>query len=333
MMEYYVYRLKFDTPVHFGAAHQGGKLEQSDYTLSSDTLFSAICCELAQHGEDELLAEVIEKNKQGSLLFSGLFPYKETNKGTAFYLPKPVMYIEPKNDGKGKSLQEIRQQATIRKKQKKVEFIRAGNLNQYMSSLRNGTGFTEENDFGTAALTEKVNCREEEPLPYYVGSFSFYENSGLYLLVGDESKKNKALIDGILTSLGISGIGGKRSSGYGKFSIIGSGERLSEIKTSDGKVLLSMLNSQSEWYMSMSSVIPEKDDMAALKDSQYKLIKRSGFITPLAGESIRKKNSIFAIAAGSCLKAKITGAVAELGESNGHAVLRSGKGLYVGLPL
>lgn len=333
MMEYYIYRLKFDTPVHFGAAQQGGKLEQSEYTFSSDTLFSAMCCELAQYGENEILADLIAKNEQGSLLFSGLFPYKETNKGTSLYLPKPVMYIESKIESKVQSLQEIRQQATIRKKQKKIEFIKAGNLNQYIGSLKNGTGFTEENDFGTSTLTEKVNCREEEPLPYYVGSFSFYENTGLYLLVGDESKKNKAMIDGILKSLGISGIGGKRSSGYGKFSVIGQGERLSEIKSPDGKALLNMLNNQSSWYMSMASVIPEKEDVAILKDSQYKLLKRSGFITPLTGDSIRKKNSIFAIAAGSCLTAKIQGTVAELGSINGHEVLRSGKGLYVGLPL
>ena len=51
-MKYALYPLQFDTPVHFGCAENGGKLEQSSLTYRADSLFGALCYELSAQGDE-----------------------------------------------------------------------------------------------------------------------------------------------------------------------------------------------------------------------------------------------------------------------------------------
>ena len=53
-MEYKLYKLKFDTPVHFGSDKLAVSLEESDFICHSDTLFSALC----QSGTERLSAHL-----------------------------------------------------------------------------------------------------------------------------------------------------------------------------------------------------------------------------------------------------------------------------------
>ena len=334
MMHYYIYRLQFDTPVHFGSAEQGGKLEQIGDTLPSDTLFSALCCELAQHGAENDLQMLVSKMKLGKLLFSSLFPYRENGDELSLFLPKPVLVLESKAAEKRKTLQETRRQATMRKKQKKMNYIRASHIDEYLASLYEGSDFTENNDFGKTALTEKVNCRELEPRPYYVGSFTYYANSGSYILAAFADKKDASEFCVWLKALGLSGIGGKRSSGYGKFHLVNGEEALDKIIGADAEAITQMVSADSaDWQMNLSAIIPKSEEVHILNKSQYKLTKRSGFVTPLSGEEELKKNSIFTLSAGSCFPKRLSGCIVSLGKSNGHDILRAGKGLYVGLSL
>lgn len=74
-------------------------------------------------------------------------------------------------------------------------------------------------EFAAPLVAGRVALREEKPLPYYVGSYVFSEHSGLYFILGVEHEEEFTLIKDLLLSLGYSGIGGKRSSGYGKFEL------------------------------------------------------------------------------------------------------------------
>lgn len=331
-MSIYIYPMQFETAVHFGTAEMGGRLEQVAGTLPSDTLFSAMCCELAQHGEMKLLEKLTAKVSAGDIIFSDLLPYQRKAKEIQLYLPKPVLVVE-RQEEKRQTLQEMRQRSTERKKQKKMEYVRAGNIAKYLISMREGTGFCEPNDFGVAGLSEKVSCRGEEPLPYYVGSFTFYESSGLYLLVSYREDSDEEWFAKTLVVMGLSGIGGKRSSGYGKYHLAGQG-LLSGQAGKDAAALEYMLAQDGmPWQMSISSVLPCEEDLGTVKQSQYKLRKRSGFVTSLEGEHEKKKDSIYILSAGSCMIGRIRGRVVSLGTSNGHEILRAGKGLYVGLAL
>ena len=134
-MNIFAYKLKFLTPVHFGAAELGGKLEAINFCYSSDTLFSALCCELAG---SEFFSKFVDAVAQGKILLSDLLPYTEEK----FYLPKPILLVEGAKKVQRVSLDEVRKQSTQRKKQKKMEYLRAANLKKYLASYRlNAKGF------------------------------------------------------------------------------------------------------------------------------------------------------------------------------------------------
>lgn len=340
----YIYKLEFETPVHFGAAELGGKLETISFSYSSDTLFSALCYELASEQANKLLENFITKSQQGKILLSDLLPYllhevnekksdNEKLKECYFYLPKPVLVIKNDRTNLNVGLDEVRKQATQRKNQKKMEYLRASQFQDYFSALNNSKTFFEKAEFGDEKLIEKVSCREEESLPYYVGNFSFNDNRGLYLIALFEDEQDAFILKDILENIGLTGIGGKRSSGYGKFNLVET-FILSTGVNEDLKAIKNMLvDENANWQMSISSLLPENKDIPVLKKSFYRLKKRSGFVSVLNGEFERKKNSIYMLTSGSCFPKRIPGRIISLNEMNGHSVLRFGKGLYMGLPL
>ena len=319
-MNIFAYKLKFLTPVHFGAAELGGKLEAINFCYSSDTLFSALCCELAG---SEFFSKFVDAVAQGKILLSDLLPYTEEK----FYLPKPLL-SEKKIEHA--PLEEVRRQFTQRKKQKKMEYLRAANLKKYLASLNGGEFFIESANFGVEGLTQKVSCRAEEPLPYYVSEFSFNESSGLYLIAMFDDKNFSDTFAEILKLLGLSGIGGKRSSGLGKFNLAEKINLNLPCANEDLNAVQKMLAAEnSNWQMTISSVLPTAEDIPLLKNSYYKLKKRGGFVT--GGDFDKKKNSVYMIGAGSCLPKKIEGCNVVLNKIDGVEIFRFGRGIFVGL--
>lgn len=229
-------------------------------------------------------------------------------------------------------LDEVRQQFTQRKKLKKLEYLRASNLEKYLSALKTGKSFIENADFGSVNLMQKVSCRENEPLPYYVAGFSFNDDSGLYLIATFDDKKYSDKFTEILKYLGISGIGGKRSSGFGKFQIIDEIILNETCANEDLKAVYKMLTAEnSKWQMCISSILPTAEDIPLLKQSYYRLKKRGGFISISTGNYNHKKNSVYIIGAGSCFLKKIEGSTIILDKFDGKEILRFGKGIFLGL--
>ena len=333
-MSYYLYKLTFDSPVHFGNAEQGGKLEQIGTDYPADTLFSAVCSELALQNETDALNWFISSVSEDKIVFSNLFPYLTNQNGEDFlYLPKPVMTVPPDKPEEKLPLNELKAMATNRKKQKKINYIRCANLNNYYTSLRTGGSFDENAEFGTVSLTQRVSRREELPLPYYVAKYVFKENAGMYFVTRFAEESAVEQFEKIVNLLGFSGIGGKRSSGFGKFHVAGS-LKLDKSCDGDAGILYRLLEDQTAtWQMNVSCLLPFESDLASVKEGQYKLQKRSGFVSVMNDEPEMKKNSVYLIAAGSCFKKRIAGRIVSLGNTGKHEILRYGKGLYVGLTL
>lgn len=316
-----IYKLKFLTPVHFGAAELGGKLESVSFSYGSDKLFGALCCELSEN--ENLLLNFVEKLRREEILFSDLFPYTNNN----FYLPKPILLVDSQKIQERLELGEMRRQATQRKKQKKIEFIRASRFEEYFSAVKRNTPFQEENKFGEIELVQKVSCREEEPLPYYVGTFSFNEESGFYLLTLFEDDRDEQFFRTTLEYLGLSGIGGKRSSGFGKFSLV---EEISleYCMNEDLAAIDKMLtNKSASWQMNLSSLLPSPDEIPTLKKSYFKLKRRGGFVTAIE----RKKNNVCIVTSGSCFPRRLKGELLSADKVSGHEIYRLGKSIYAGL--
>ena len=77
-MNYFLFKLQFDTAVHFGGADSALSLYTSEETLRADTLFSALCHEtLVQHGE-EALEQLCAQVRQGKFLLSDTMPDRKS---------------------------------------------------------------------------------------------------------------------------------------------------------------------------------------------------------------------------------------------------------------
>lgn len=109
-MNYTLYQLEFQNGVRFGS----GNLDSTEITFHADTFFSALFQEALKFGKEK---EFLSRIEEGKLLFSDAFPYM----GKCFYIPKPVIHIEPKAD---------QEQGNSRKKKlfKNLKYIPQENL-------------------------------------------------------------------------------------------------------------------------------------------------------------------------------------------------------------
>lgn len=332
-MAYYLYQLAFDAPVHFGMAEQGGSLAAAGMSYPSDTLFSALCCELAAAGAEEQLRALIEKCRAGDILLSDLLPYREDEDGEMhYYLPKPIRTVLQRGAAPPENLRSARAQSGARKQMKKISYLRASRLTEYLDAQRAGEVFEERDAFSTYGLTTKVNCRTREPYPF--AGISLHAWCGLYAVLYLRDENDAAQMTELFTYLGLSGIGGKRSAGYGRFHLEDDPYDLADAFYEDDAALHTFLeNENAPRQMLLSSLLPHEADVGALRGGTYELRKRSGFITPIGAGAVRKKNSVYMLSAGSCLSQRIPGTIVSVDKEPGYEVLRCGKGLYIGVDM
>lgn len=327
-MMYYIFTLKFLTPVHFGDTANGGGLDKFSLQCSADTLFAALCNEAANKGSDAV-ETLVKKTAEGKIVFSSLFPYWRTaDSDLYFYLPKPLLKLEQEEQQSTKSFEEIKQLATKLKKQKKSTYIRASQINSLLESGGSDRQFAVP-EFAAPLVAGRVALREEKPLPYYVGSYVFSKHSGLYFILGVEHEEEFTFIKDLVLSLGYSGIGGKRSSGYGKFELADNDLMLYD----DGTAIALMLyNEKSKYQMCLAPVCPRVDEIDVVKQGSYKLIKRGGFIASSAAKDNIKRNSIYMLQEGSCFPERLRGQMLQQTvDGLAHDVYRDGIGMFVGL--
>ena len=135
--------------------------------------------------------------------------------------------------------------------------------------------------------------------------------------------------------LGLGGIGGRRSSGFGKFVLKGAPQLLSEDCSGDAGMLKVLLeNKTSSLQMSLSVLCPVQEQIATVKKGAFSLLKRSGFVYNQNSQNFEKRSSVYMLKAGSCFPERVEGRLLEftaLGAQ--HAVYRYGKAVYMGLPV
>lgn len=336
--EYGLFRFHFLTPVRFGDGRGPSGLDGASMTLASDRFFAAFCTEwLALFGEEEL-GFLIDAVRSNQFLFSSLFPWKQNNQSDEYhyFLPKPHLSFFAKPDSA---------QPGLKKRLKDLKYIPAEQLSEYIGFLK-GQAFDLQQldiDFGMVQTIDRVNLRDNtEPLPYRVSSFRFFDHEtascGLYWLYRLE---NESLLDSIrrtLDSLGLTGMGGKTSSGLGKYKT--EWDLLEGSKS--GSCLLEFLTDHMAGYqMALGSLCPEGDeDYACIRDpdSRYLLTSRGGFtssdqfVDQGTGHPIKHMDCMM-IQEGSCFKKRMSGTILNLSYGNRHPVYRVGKSLFAGLRL
>ena len=251
----------------------------------------------------------------------------------ALFLPRPVLRIERSVRAEREDYRTTCANATLRKKQKNLKYLRASRMQDYIRAMESGTPFEDndvDGDFGTLSLRQRVNTRGTEPLPYYVGQFTFADGAGLYLLAQIQDEALISWLHRLLTWLGTAGIGGKRTSGCGKFHL-GDIIRVDESGGVDAAAFGTMLAAEhAPWQLALAPVLPAADDLAAVKRGAYRLRRAGGCISNPT-HAAEKKNSVYLLDAGSCFPTRIGGTCGTLGTHDGHPVLRYGYGLYAGV--
>ena len=150
-----------------------------------------------------------------------------------------------------------------------------------------------------------------------------------------EEETQMELIKNVLESLQYTGIGGKRSIGYGSFNI-DSITSLDKSQYYDEKVLYDLMENSddSKYFMLISLLSPEEDEIEEfdLEKIYYSLIKRGGFIYSSGySENNQKKNDIYMLEEGSTFNKKYLGGIKNLAENGKHPVYRYGIGMYIGI--
>ncbi|NLK22607.1 MAG: type III-A CRISPR-associated RAMP protein Csm4 [Clostridiales bacterium] len=311
-MNYYIYKLKFLTPVHFG----DGILQSSTYTCHADTLFSAICQQYIKiYGNIDSLIENVNND---NFLISDTFPYLNDE----FYVPKPVIFIEKKEEENPK---------VDKKTMKALGYIPISKFNEYIDFLKNGGDLPFENKiFANEEISKKasllrVPSENKRTEPFVLSIQRFSESAGLYFIVyTTEELKNK--LDNILDSLSTEGLGGKRSLGYGKF----------EFASCENLELEKLLASDGDYYMNMSILKPNAEELLSIdrEKSTYTLIEREGYIDSINySQTNLKKKPLVMFNSGSCFDKKLKGEITDVSNGENHKVYRYGKPLYLGVKI
>lgn len=310
-METTIVKLSFLAPVHFGA----GRLTDSAYTCDAATLFSALYIEALRMGvADVLLASA----RKGDFAISDAFPFV----GDTFYLPKPMVAsgtFEQKASAVAGDSRE-------RKANKKLGYIPAARYADYMAGKLDAVAELERFKPGVASLQAKVNLERldgPDAEPYFVGGFSFAPNAGLYFLV-------KSVFDlmPILEQLSYSGIGGKRSSGYGRFvySVLPGVKLGCNLGAGHGQRGTSVL---------LSTAAPTQGELdeGLLAGARYRLVRKGGFVQSAThSDAPQKKRDLFLFAAGSTFVTRFGGDVFDVNATPGaHPVYRYARAFWMGV--
>ncbi|MBR1692151.1 MAG: type III-A CRISPR-associated RAMP protein Csm4 [Lachnospiraceae bacterium] len=304
-MNYKAYRLYFPVGIHIGR----GTLEESGFSFGADTLFSALCIEARRRNKDDL-EKLVSFVRDGQLLLSDALPYI----GEHYYVPKPMLHIPSERDGI----------STEKKAFKKLDYIPADKLERFLSGqLDAGRELNYFRNLGKEVSKTGASVRgEEQTVPYRVGMFQFSDHAGLYVIVGYEGEQILNFLEELLTALSYSGIGGKRSSGMGRFELFPCRlhEKLERRLTADGNR-----------YMTLSVSLPADGELeAAVCGATYLLVKRSGFVASEEyADSLLRKRDLYVFRAGSCFAHTFQGDIFDVSSQGLHPVYRYAKPMFM----
>lgn len=314
-MAYSLYKLKFSTGLHIGKHVGGPSLDDGSMTIHSDTLFSALCCEGLKGNRIKQLYDCFESDR---LTISDALPFYKYE----LFLPKPILFVRNRRQESSSAL---------KKKFKDIEYIPLSQFNDYVQGLSGDMLDPDSLDYEFGVMVvETRNAIKGHPqaMPYNVAYWRFNNNRGLYIIVKYEDKEALSIFEDTLYDLALSGIGGKQSSGLGKFTVE---------KADVPDLLLSLLNNEkADYQMLLGIALPQDSELdKVLDDGWYRVVRRGGFIrSETYSQTPMKKRTIFTLAPGSCLRGRFNGVILDLSYGRGdHPVWRCCKTLFAGVSL
>ena len=343
----YLFELKFNHAVHFGSSVAGFGIEEVDETCHSDTLFSGIINQIAavKHLIPNFnFTNFIEKFN------SSLLPFRISSfglvKGTEYFLPKPL--IEPSIFTLDPSLNEYK------KKFKKLKWVHLEDFNKWQKNMLSREDIKDyfvsyDNEpplkapafYKTLSKAQHIQDRETNATQiYHTGQLFYNEDVYPYFIVDFNSELfSWEWFTEAIVLLGIAGLGGRRSSGYGKFNlryepILIGGDESEWPKKVEGstrhkkaiKLWDNVLNYQAEGRYLFSLFSPKT--ISECDYISYKLLMRKGWFFSNSSFYQMKRRTVYMFSEGSLLNRFVEGELInispdELPESH-HKIYRAG---------
>ena len=294
-MTYKMYIMNFHT-AHFGA----GTLDSSKMTFAADRLFSALAIEAKKMGKME---EFVSSAGQDDFVLTDSFPYQ-----SGPFLPKPIGFPKFEQPDLTTDVKEVRRQA---KMAKKLQFIPLDKFDSYV----NGTLFEDAEHAVTDIVTK--NQPHVDGNLFQVSSVRFRDESCLYVIA-----KESELLNELMTSLQYTGIGGKRSSGYGQFDLT--------ILDLPDSFKNRLTKARQGPVMTLTTSLPvEKELEYAMETGSYLLSKSSGFAFSTETNENYRKQDLYKFASGSTFSETYTGQIVDVRPLDfPHEVLNYAKPLF-----
>lgn len=320
-MNHFLFKLAFDSAVHFGGAESALSLEHSEMTFRADTLFSALChAALSLYG-NEGIQMLCRWAQQGELLLSDAMPWQDDT----FYLPKPLVVSESKA--------EVPPQK--RKKIKRIAWLPVLEFDTYASSLHAGI-YEPKNDICFGQSFEQIKAAVpdgSDAAPYPVGLYRFAPDRGLYFICACQNEEQAEQLALLLEALGISGIGGKVSAGYGRFHLEDQIYLNEPFDAQTEWLQNALCAKEGPWLLLTSSLPREEETEQALQNASFRLVRRGGFVAgSQLNEGHKKLTQIF-LEAGSVLQNPFEGDLYSVCPDAPHPVYRYAKPLFLGVKL
>lgn len=294
-MTYKMYIMNFHT-AHFGA----GSLDSSKMTFAADRLFSALVLEAKKMGKME---EFVSTAGQDDFVLTDAFPYQ-----SGPFLPKPIGFPKFEQPDLTTDVKEVRRQA---KMAKKLQFIPLDKFDSYV----NGTLFKDADHAVTNIVTK--NQPHVDGNLFQVSTVRFRDESCLYVIA-----KESELLNELMTSLQYTGIGGKRSSGYGQFDLT--------ILDLPDNFKNRLTKAHQGPVMTLTTSLPvEKELEYAMETGSYLLSKSSGFAFSTETKENYRKQDLYKFASGSTFSETYTGQIVDVRPLDfPHEVLNYAKPLF-----
>ena len=227
----------------------------------------------------------LKQVSDGKIIFSDAFPYIGKN----YYIPKPMIAVQTEDESK---------------------------QGEHMEDMKYLGLYDMKVSVGIHGM--------EEPEPFRVNTWNFNTGTGLYVLSGYENESDRELLDELFEGLQYTGIGGKKSSGLGRFIY-----KVCKVPED----MMGYLKKKSEKNILLSTALPEDEELEqVIKDSSYLLIKRSGFVdsSEYALQQMRKRD-LYVFSSGSCFAHTFRGRIIEERNGGKHPVFRYAKAFFMGV--
>lgn len=308
-MKYSVYKLEFSAGVHLGET----SLEDSEFQIHADTIFSALCLQALYSGGEDELNKFCGMVREGRIAISDALPYMNDK----LYIPKPMMAVQSEREGN----------SADKKNFKKMKYIPVDMLDDFLAGNIDAQAVNSElKDLGKSELRTMASIKGlEETLPYHVGVYRFSKDCGLYIIAAYEKDDDLYYLEELLIALSYDGIGGKRSSGLGRFAV-----KTGKVPE---KLEKALQNTSAEKYIALSVCLPEEDLTDELiADSSYGLIRRGGFAySSTYSDEPRRKKDIYLFQPGSVFKERFKGGIFDVSDGGRHPVYKYAVPLWLGV--